>query len=1078
MGDEKSGTVHAATEKGTVASHPDVEIQPFLVAPTVAKAFNALALDLNAVACLSLHDVLFAFDSSFVNPDAGTMLKELPGLREKHKNKRGEFPPVSVFGHADPVGSDSYNKILSGRRARAIYGALIRDAAVWEDLYTHPFHGDKWAGPQVVAMLEALGYKPAPGDGLLTTPKDQPGSTYFVNNKSDILIKFQSDKKLSSDGYLNASTRRPVFEGYMDKLCGFKLQKSDFLGRGADPDGVADIQGCSDFNPLLLLSRNENDTLPHPKRNQENQPNRRVVVFLFCPGRKINTKLWPCPAWSGGSAACKKRFFANGEQRRTPAAAARREFAKTHDTFACRFYDRIAHLSPCESPVPPVPLLLKLTKVDDHFAPSVENLDFVYNIGGLAGRAVKLRILAENYKGNTCLERDLTAEEKKDASGKPLTWDGKCTTGDRKDRFATPLMGPFKVQLFADDKLKDELPFKILYHSIELSFGKHTPDGALPPEAEREKFVQAKLNELGYDAGPVDGTIGTTAHNALRRFQRANYKAATQQLLAVTGNIDDDTFAAIKAATPREIFEAGKTPLTQDCKFYVYDNFINDPTMDFVTGNTPEFNSTDRKQYAEDKMERPYIALEAEVKLLNKAGNGVSAPDAAGDVPVAWEMDDAAEDASVITHATGKTYVQHAREIGTTAAVAGAARIDQDGDNALDTFEGFRKGSAADYVKSMFPNDAPSKLEPYAIDRYDRETRGGKDFHRALVKAWDDASKNPRCKGHAGVYFRFSMKGGDDAKVRTALSFKGLPNEKQLEKDHEGVAGNLAKETGRWTIWRRTRISAYCTQVAAPPRASGLPNFGTIRDRWKEAFIDVENNGQPTTNPNYAAVVTQAVYNATILAMPATHRPAGVTNAASLHYSPTCIYGGRAIAQNPGETAAHYITRAENAMSAWSVNPINAILKVIHDEARKTSPEGFVIFDFRIHDPITGQDPQPGGGFAPSANPSVQNQIASTAGYVRCAGAVTMNVDNPFNVSCYLCHECGHGRFLYHHITQDQANPGVSDNPTHHDASQARCIMSYGIGADTPNGWDYPFCGKCLLRLRGWKVTTLPNQYT
>jgi len=28
--------------------------------------------------------------------------------------------PLSVFGHADPVGSDDYNKALSGRRAMAV----------------------------------------------------------------------------------------------------------------------------------------------------------------------------------------------------------------------------------------------------------------------------------------------------------------------------------------------------------------------------------------------------------------------------------------------------------------------------------------------------------------------------------------------------------------------------------------------------------------------------------------------------------------------------------------------------------------------------------------------------------------------------------------------------------------------------------------------------------------------------------------------------------------------------------------------------------------------------------------------
>ena len=56
-----------------------------------------------------------------------------------------------------------------------------------------------------------------------------------------------------------------------------------------------------------------------------------------------------------------------------------------------------------------------------------------------------------------------------------------------------------------------------------------------------------------------------------------------------------------------------------------------------------------------------------------------------------------------------------------------------------------------------------------------------------------------------------------------------------------------------------------------------------------------------------------------------------MTNAASLNYSASCIYGGAPIAQSPGETAAHFVTRAMNAMRAWTVNPINAILKVIKE---------------------------------------------------------------------------------------------------------------------------------------------------
>src|ERR1035441_9549451 len=44
--------------------------------------------------------------------------------------------PLAIFGHADPVGSDIYNKKLSGRRAMAVYGLLTRDLSIWEELYS------------------------------------------------------------------------------------------------------------------------------------------------------------------------------------------------------------------------------------------------------------------------------------------------------------------------------------------------------------------------------------------------------------------------------------------------------------------------------------------------------------------------------------------------------------------------------------------------------------------------------------------------------------------------------------------------------------------------------------------------------------------------------------------------------------------------------------------------------------------------------------------------------------------------------------------------------------------------------
>jgi len=72
-----------------------------------------------------------------------------------------------------------------------------------------------------------------------------------------------------------------------------------------------------------------------------------VVVFLFRPGIGVSAEKWACPRAKEGVADCKKRFWSDAGQRRS-FQAERREQERTKDTFACRFYNRIAAESPCE----------------------------------------------------------------------------------------------------------------------------------------------------------------------------------------------------------------------------------------------------------------------------------------------------------------------------------------------------------------------------------------------------------------------------------------------------------------------------------------------------------------------------------------------------------------------------------------------------------------------------------------------------------------------------------------------------------------------------------------------------------
>ncbi len=196
----------------------------------------------------------------------------------------------------------------------AIYAILVRDLARWEKLYT----SDGWGAAQTKMMKDALG------------------------------------------GTADGEPRPKLIEKYMEFLFPAKFEKTEFLGKGTDADGKADFQGCSEFNPAMVFSKAEQTAFDKladkTKRNEENRINRRVLVYFFRPGTVVPAEKWACPRAKENTAGCRKRLWSDQSTRRSNTAE-RREFAKTQDTFGCRFYHRLALKSPCEQPgnVTPVP---------------------------------------------------------------------------------------------------------------------------------------------------------------------------------------------------------------------------------------------------------------------------------------------------------------------------------------------------------------------------------------------------------------------------------------------------------------------------------------------------------------------------------------------------------------------------------------------------------------------------------------------------------------------------------------------------------------------------------------------------
>jgi hypothetical protein len=292
---------------------------PIFAAPATGNELNTVTAAIIPVACWRVDDIRFEFDSSVVTPGIKTELDELTKLIAKHPKA-----PLSVFGHADPVGNDDYNKALSGRRATAIYALLIRDTGLWEELFSTPLGNDRWGRPALTLMADTV----APGPGA---------------------------EQLAADAERSAGARGSLFARYMDALCGpsLRLAKSDFLARGENAAGKGDFQGCSEFNPVLIFSaedqRRFDQSQDKSERNAANAPNRRVMVLLFRKGSKVVPDRWPCPTAKEGPAGCRKRFWSDGESRRTRRLpTAERRFLDTEDTFACRFYHRLTTSSPCE----------------------------------------------------------------------------------------------------------------------------------------------------------------------------------------------------------------------------------------------------------------------------------------------------------------------------------------------------------------------------------------------------------------------------------------------------------------------------------------------------------------------------------------------------------------------------------------------------------------------------------------------------------------------------------------------------------------------------------------------------------
>lgn len=130
----------------------------------------------------SIPGATFETDKSFLRPSvADDILPVEQAIKENPDAK------IMIFGHTDKVGSESYNKALSERRAKSVFAFITDDADTWEELYKQEDWGTK-AIQEILKDFDDPAFDPGPVDGI------------YGQKTRQAVRNFQEARGLSVDG--------------------------------------------------------------------------------------------------------------------------------------------------------------------------------------------------------------------------------------------------------------------------------------------------------------------------------------------------------------------------------------------------------------------------------------------------------------------------------------------------------------------------------------------------------------------------------------------------------------------------------------------------------------------------------------------------------------------------------------------------------------------------------------------------------------------------------------------------------------------------------------------------------------
>jgi peptidoglycan hydrolase-like protein with peptidoglycan-binding domain len=543
------------------------------------------------------------------------------------------------------------------------------------------------------------------------------------------------------------------------------------------------------------------------------------------------------------------------------------------------------------------------------------------------------------------------------------------------------------------------------------------------------------------------------------------------------------------------------------------------------------------RPYLPIQVDIPLLSKSSDLDATSGTVNDASRA-ATGLLRTNWTFEETGEDLTVIDTAhpnyTNRVRTKKWVEVVTAPKPAGAAYgvgATYNGKTLTNcpdgTSGGIRPSNADNYYKAPFSLNAGS-LRPW----YSMDDTVNKNICTLVYGETPDATDVFDSHiGKAGVFVVPSRIGGDGYRFRVSVSFDKLPNIcgdlRNIDILKKRYSNGSKADTSAMRVWRRASFRGYVGWSPAADQSKPIQDFFNL---YKPVHVQFVNEGANPANVNEylpSEILTQAEFSAVITRLFVDPDFAGKAITLNDEYLwPHC-------GENRLGFDESIINQPINNYRSLVISKLNAYWENVYEqlmenviqkfEEKKGVLKGHLIGEYLISPQITVAQYRCNNPACGATRCQVENNagadtlngkncsLPGCGGVYQPTGATSVLPEiTPFSVglslgccwlvkgsnSAYWAHEVGHNRHLEHcqcqldgagNTSYDTAGvlnqPGGFKNNQHDSepnpaivgveqeisAWDRACMMSY-------NDFDPNyFCGKCVLKSRGWAVETIVN---